>query len=54
MKLKDRSGEILTVEKYWPNDKDANSYKVKVGSGSFYSSDLVSLIKEGFFVVADS
>lgn len=51
MKLKDKSGEILTIEKYWPDDEDANSYKVKLGSGSFYSSDLSSLINEGFFEI---
>lgn len=27
MKLKDLLGEILTVEKYWPDDEDANFTK---------------------------
>ena len=49
MKLRDKSGELLIVDKYWKDDEDANSYKVKLGSGSFYSSDLISLIQEGFF-----
>lgn len=51
MKLKHKSGEILTIEKYWPDDEDANFYKVKLGNGSFYSSDLSSLINKGFFEI---
>jgi len=53
MKLKDLLGEILSVEKYWPDDEDANAYKVKFGGQSFYSSDLIFYIKKGDLVVVD-
>lgn len=52
LKLKHvETGEIFTVEKYWPDDTDANSYKVRLGKGSFYSSDLSELIESGFFQI---
>jgi len=48
---------LCTIEKYWEDDKDPNSYKLRVvplqvedqfayGRESFYSTDLRSLIRE--------
>lgn len=53
MKLQDQNGLILIVERYWPDDQDANIYKVRVGNLSFYSSDLIELIREGVYSVVD-
>lgn len=48
------------VEKYWPSDTDANSYKVtctpvdksgRFGNQKFYSSDLSSMIESGFIKI---
>ena len=47
---------LFTVERYWDDDKNPNVYKVKCipidksgkfGVEKFYSSDLLSLIREG-------
>ena len=52
MKLQ-RDGKVYTVEKYWSDDTDPNSYKVRVNGIGYYSTDLKGLIRENYFVVVE-
>lgn len=48
----------VIIGKYWENDTNANNYKVSLylnnyKRDSFYSSDLIHTIKEGYFIIID-
>lgn len=63
-KLKSKDDRVFSIQKYWEDDTDPMAYKVKLFvledgetllqenyHDSFYSSDLVSLIKDGVFTI---
>lgn len=52
-KMEGTFGETNVVEPYWINDDDAMAYKVNLGNKSYYSSDLVAMIKQGLFEIVN-
>mgnify|MGYP001159176379 CR=1 FL=1 len=49
--MEETFGEINVVEPYFINDTDPMAYKVKLGDQSYYSIDLMQLIREGLFEI---